>query len=99
MKTLLLLLSVLTGTLVAQSQVEIYSEDFGSGCNQGQLASSATLASGSWSASATGQNLPDANEWYVSAMENGMAAGECGASCENNQTLHVSNSVHRNNSG
>ncbi|MBL7928480.1 MAG: hypothetical protein JNL47_03255, partial [Bacteroidia bacterium] len=37
----------------------------------------------------TGSNDPAANNWFVSAAENGQGAGVCGAACGTNRTLHL----------
>ena len=72
-------------------------ENFGTGCNQGQLAHLApSSGNGTWNISSTGLNDPFANEWYISAAENGFPAGTCRSSCSintllTNQTLHVGN--------
>jgi hypothetical protein len=73
-------------SISATSQDVFWTEDFGSGCNTGQLASSA-----GWVIMDTGTNEAAANTWYVSAAENGQGAGNCGAGCGSNQTLHVGN--------
>lgn len=87
---------LLTSTLLMcifsySAQDVIWTEDFGSGCNQGQLANAYSGANGSWSISNTGTNEAVANTFYISAAENGNGVGNCGSGCGNNQTLHVSN--------
>lgn len=67
-----------------------WTEEFGSGCNTGQLASSYSGINGAWSITNTGNNEITANTFYVSAEENGQGAGVCGAACGSNRTLHVS---------
>ncbi len=66
-----------------------WTEDFGSGCNTGLQASSFSGVNGSWSVTATGANEVMANIFYVSAAENGQAAGACGAGCGSDRTLHM----------
>ena len=73
-------------------------ENFGTGCSQGQQANGtvATPTNGAWSVSSTGTNDPFAHEWFISATEAGMGAGNCGDGCLNNasltnRTLHVGN--------
>lgn len=66
-----------------------WSENFGTGCNAGQLASSYSGPNGTWSITNTGTNDPAANNWFVSAAENGQGAGVCGADCGSNRTLHL----------
>ncbi|NQX91557.1 MAG: hypothetical protein HRT74_05420 [Flavobacteriales bacterium] len=91
MKYLTLLLPLLLCAAISYSQDIIWQEDFGSGCDQGQLAASTTLNSGQWSLSSTGTNESLANTWFISAMENGEGEGNCGNSCGNNRTLHIGN--------
>ena len=44
-----------------------------------------------WSVTNTGANGATPNTWYVSATECGNAAGQCGTSCTNDQSLHIGN--------
>ncbi|MCX7697537.1 MAG: hypothetical protein N2Z72_07600, partial [Bacteroidales bacterium] len=53
------------------SQLVFWSEGFGTGCNQGQLANGFTSSNGTWTVTNTGTNGNYANQWYVSATENG----------------------------
>ncbi len=80
------------------STTVIFNEDFGNdatGCDsQGTLANGYNSGSGAWTITATGTNDADANLWYVSSMEAGVGAGNCGTTCsatELSRTLHVSN--------
>lgn len=71
-----------------------WSENFGTGCSQGQLASSYSGVNGAWSITSTGTNSAQSNKWYVSATEAGMGAGVCGNGCLSNasltnRTLHI----------
>lgn len=71
-----------------------WQEGFGTGCDAGQLANAAvfTPTNGLWTITslATGPgNGANANEWFVSAAENGNAVGTCGTGCGTNRTLHV----------
>ncbi|MDF2449864.1 MAG: hypothetical protein K0R26_2368 [Bacteroidota bacterium] len=72
-----------------------WTETFGTGCNQGALASAFTGTNGAWTVTNTGTNDASANQWYVSATESGMAVGVCGDGClgagSTNRTLHVGN--------
>jgi gliding motility-associated-like protein len=72
-----------------------WTENFGVGCNQGALASVYTGTNGAWAITNTGLNDASANQWYVSATESGMGAGNCGDGClgtgTTNRTLHVGN--------
>ncbi len=78
--------------LLAQSP--FWSEDFGTGCNQGQLVTAYSSLNGSWTVSSTGTNAATSNMWYVSSMERNTGEGNCGISgCASNQTLHVGNQL------
>jgi gliding motility-associated-like protein len=72
-----------------------WTENFGVGCNQGALASVYTGTNGAWAVTNTGVNNPSASQWFVSATESGMGAGNCGDGClgagTTNRTLHVAN--------
>ncbi len=72
-----------------------WTENFGVGCNQGALASAYTGTNGAWAVTNTGVNNPSASQWFVSATESGMGAGNCGDGClgtgTTNRTLHVAN--------
>lgn len=72
-----------------QAQTTFWTEDFGTGCNQGQLATDYNSSNGQWSATSLGLNETGQNYWFVSAAENGNSPGECGSGCGNNQTLHL----------
>lgn len=75
------------------SQTVFWSEDFGTGCNQGQTAATYVSPNGSWVTTNTGFNEVSSNLWYVSATENGEGEGNCGAGCGNNRTLHLGNQL------
>lgn len=84
------LLLILTCTFVYISHIHsqiVYSENFGTGCSTGNLATTF-----GWTNTNTGTNQSTANIWYVSAAERGMGAGICGAACggTNSRTLHLS---------
>lgn len=98
MKRNILFLIAISSLTVLNAQTVFWMEDFGTGCNQGQVANStvATPTNGAWSVTSTGTNDPYANEWYISATEAGMGAGNCGDGCIStatltNRTLHVGN--------
>ena len=78
------------------AQVTVWTEDFGTGCNQGQLASAYAGTNGAWSITNTGTNDPEANTWFVSATEAGLPAGSCGDGCISNGTL-TNRSLHLGN--
>jgi hypothetical protein len=82
--------------LASASQAQTFwTEDFGTGCNRGQLASAYTGTNGTWTITGTGTNGNVANTWYVSSASAGTGAGNCASSCvtasTNSPTLHVSN--------
>jgi gliding motility-associated-like protein len=72
-----------------------WTEEFGTGCSQGALASAFTGTNGAWAVTNTGTNDASANQWYVSATESGMTAGSCGDGClgagTTNRSLHIAN--------
>lgn len=73
------------------AQTPFWTENFGTGCNQGQLISGYVSPNGNWTVTNTGTNASSANVWYVSAMENGNAPGTCGSVCGNDRSLHIGN--------
>lgn len=86
-----LLLSVMaTG---AFAQVPFWTENFGTGCSQGNYANGFNPGQGVWTVSLTGTNDTYANKWFISATEAGMGIGNCGDGCNGggstNRTLHV----------
>ena len=78
-------------SISAQAQVvEFWSENFGSGCNSGTLATTFfSFTNGPWTVTEMGTNAETANAWFVSASENGNAAGQCGSGCGSDPSLHV----------
>jgi hypothetical protein len=89
MRLILCFLCALSITSQAQV-VEFWSDNFGSGCNAGQLAPEYfSFFNTSWSITETGPNADVANNWFISAAENGNAAGQCGSACGSDGTLHV----------
>ncbi len=76
----------------AFAQSEFWSEDFGTGCNQGQVADGFASTNGVWTVTNSGFNGSDANTFFVSSTER-VGANSCGAGCggDNRQTLHISN--------
>ncbi|MEW6469049.1 MAG: T9SS type A sorting domain-containing protein [Bacteroidota bacterium] len=93
MKKLLLFLAV-SGTIAAHAQV-FWTEDFGTGCNRGQLASAYTGTNGAWTITATGTNDTYYNPWFVSATAAGTTVNNCADNClfssTTNQSLHIGN--------
>jgi PKD repeat protein len=69
-----------------------WSEDFGFGCNTGQLANGFAGANGTWTTTATGANDNSANTFFISATER-IDANGCGIGCggSNSRTLHLGN--------
>lgn len=89
MRFSLVMLCVLPCFVQAQV-VEFWSENFGSGCNTGALAVDYfSFTNGPWIITETGANADVANTWFVSAAENGNAAGQCGSGCGSDPTLHI----------
>lgn len=75
-------------------KAQFWTEDFGIGCSQNQLAGAYTGPNGAWSVSSPTSNGTSANDWFISATEAGMGAGNCGDGCISNgsltnRTLHV----------
>jgi len=86
----LLLLPLGQGLLF--SQTLFWTENFGTGCNQGQLATAYTGINGSWTITNTGTNGAGANTFFVSGTEENTGVNNCGANCSSpvpNRTLHV----------
>lgn len=77
--------------LFVDSQINFWNEDFGTGCNQAQGIGAYLGPNGTWTVTNTGTNAAQANQWYISAMENGNEEGECGTGCGNDRTLHLGN--------
>ncbi|MFN9800965.1 MAG: hypothetical protein ACK54P_13200, partial [Bacteroidota bacterium] len=88
MKLILILLLAFSAVFVS-AQTPFWTEDFGAGCNAGQLATAYRGPKGAWTSTNTGTNQSSANVWYVSATENGNPAGACGTGCGSDQTLHL----------
>ncbi|MGZ4033285.1 MAG: T9SS type A sorting domain-containing protein [Bacteroidia bacterium] len=92
MKKIYLILAISSSALIANAQV-FWTEDFGTGCNQGQLVSSYTGTNGTWTLASTGTNDTYANTFFVGAQEAGNAVGTCGSGCTGtvDASLHVGN--------
>lgn len=99
---LLAFLLIFAANHMVSGQTVIWSEDFGTDAtpcsSQGTLADGYNNGNGAWTATATGTNDPDANVWFVSTMEEGVGAGNCGTGCGAmspgpgiDRTLHMSN--------
>ncbi len=87
-----LTIALLLGT-AAQAQTTLWTEDFGTGCNTGQLAGAYSGTNGSWTVVDATSSNNAANKFYVSATEAGIGVGACGDGClatgGTNATLHV----------
>lgn len=92
MKKIYLIITICASAFIANAQV-FWTESFGTGCNQGQLASAFTGVNGAWTIASTGTNDPYANTFYVGAQEAGNAIGSCGTGCAGtiDATLHLGN--------
>ena len=92
MKKIYLLFTLFSTVVVADAQV-FWTEDFGTGCNQGQLASAYAGTNGAWTISSTGTNDATANTFYIGAQEAGNPVGACGTGCVGSvdATLHIGN--------
>jgi hypothetical protein len=92
MKKIYLLFTLFSYTVASNAQV-FWTEDFGTGCSQGQLASAYTGTNGAWTIASTGTNDATANTFYIGAQEAGNAVGACGTACVGtvDATLHVGN--------
>jgi PKD repeat protein len=74
--TLPLLFAILVCTLNGNGQTIIWSDDFENPAN--------------WTLNqSTGLNEVDANSWFISDAEGGMASGSCGAAGNGNKTMHI----------
>ena len=92
MKKIYLIIAICSSSLIANAQT-FWTEDFGTGCNRGQLVSAYTGPNGAWTTSSTGTNDPYANKFFVGAQAAGSAVGTCITGCTGtiNATLHLSN--------
>lgn len=90
MKPFILISSLfILGSSDILSQDLIWQEEFGTGCNQGQLVTAYVGSNGNWTLTNTGANSATSNNWFVSAAENGMNPGQCGTGCGSNRSLHL----------
>jgi hypothetical protein len=85
----LALIFILVFSLSAKAQDTFWIENFGTGCNQGSLATAYAGPNGNWTVTSTGTNAGSANVWYISATENGNPLGTCGSGCGSDRTLHL----------
>ncbi len=90
MKRILLCLTLFLPLISFSQNVVFWTEDFGTGCNAGQQANNYfSINNGIWTVVSTGTNADGANNWFVSAAENGNAVGQCGSGCGTDRTLHL----------
>src|SRR5271163_1382077 len=78
--------------IVSNAQTVFWTEGFGKGCNQGQLANGYTTTNGTWVVASTGTNAANPNQWYISGKADGTGTGNCAdhTCADDNQTLHIS---------
>jgi gliding motility-associated-like protein len=88
MKLLLTAFALLVA-LTASSQV-FWTEAFENSCSSDCLAAGVNTGNGPWTVTSTGANGDMNNLWYISCAENGQAAGQCGAGCGSDESLHLS---------
>ena len=88
-----LLLSFFIFISVSAAAQTFWTEDFGTGCNNGTAAIGFSSINGAWSVTSTGTNDNYADIWYVSARANNTGVGMCATTCTNNNnpSLHVGN--------
>ena len=82
--------------------VYYFQEDFGvdgAACtSQGTLANGYNAGAGAWTTTLTGANGAESNLWFVSTMEAGVGAGNCGTGCGvtpglTDRTMHMGNAA------
>lgn len=105
MRKIIYSLLVFSGLLAFEAKSQVFwTEDFGFGCNGGQLATNPAVASpnGLWSVTlltAPVLNSANANEWFISGTEDGFpTVGNCGGNncTNNNRTMHISSNISPN---
>ncbi|HTF02678.1 MAG TPA: hypothetical protein VK826_01600 [Bacteroidia bacterium] len=94
MKNLYTITVLLFTATVAHTQV-FWTDDFGTGCNRGTLATAYTDPNGQWTMTSLIPAETYANSWFVSSTCSGTGAGNCASNCitssVTNASLHVSN--------
>ncbi len=72
------------------AQTVFWTENFGVGCNDSNLANGTITVNGTWATTLTGFNDQEANVWYISAAEQSPGIG-CSSGCggTNSRSLHV----------
>ena len=71
-----------------QAQI-FWTEAFENSCTANCPAEGSNTGNGAWAVTNTGANGDFPNTWYISCAENGQAAGQCGAGCASDESLHV----------
>jgi len=84
------------GIISLNAQTTFWTEGFGTNCSQNNPANSTTTSNGTWTVTHVAAAAANANQWFISATESGMAVGTCGDGCLTtpaliNRTLHISN--------
>ncbi|HLG02220.1 MAG TPA: T9SS type A sorting domain-containing protein [Bacteroidia bacterium] len=87
---------ILLATTVYAQPAAFWTENFGFGCNRGQLASTYVSTNGLWTITSNGAQGTHANQWYISATSAFTGSGICEDNCilsatDTNATLHLSN--------
>jgi hypothetical protein len=94
MKKLYTITVLLFIATVAHTQV-FWTDDFGTGCNRGTLATAYTDPNGQWNTTDLVPAETYSNKWYISSTCSGTGAGNCASNCNassaTNASLHVSN--------
>lgn len=71
------------------AQTVFWTENFGTGCNDANLANGTATTNGTWTTSQPGFNDVEANVWYISASEQNSGACSMGCGGTNSRSLHV----------
>ena len=92
----ILFLTLFAASVCLKAQTTFWTEGFGTSCSQNNSANNTTTANGTWLVTHVTAPATDANQWFISATESGMAVGTCGSGCLTapaliNRTLHISN--------
>jgi gliding motility-associated-like protein len=85
-----------TAAICLNAQTVFWTEGFGTTCSQNNPADNTTTTNGTWVVTHVSAAAANANQWFISATESGMAVGTCGSGCLTtptliNRTLHISN--------
>jgi|SRR6185436_5375860 len=90
-----ILICFLSLSIIRAEAQTFWTETFGTGCDQGNLASAYTGPNGTWTVTSTGANDSYADLWCVSGTANNTGVGNCGDYCSagTDRTLHVANAA------